>query len=261
MHRRVATRRPAGAAADERGVGGVAEDDFAGGGLHLRVALDAEVRVALVKKFLRERAVRRVAGDAAFAQRLVAEDVRLALLAMAVGAGLVQAREGEAALGFVDVEAVGVVALGTMEFAFENLVVVRQAELCVGLDVAGEARLRRLARVDDELVPTLSAGLDVLAAWPVARLAAGLACEARAVRVEAPVRAGGEGAGVVRVAVGAGVVADEGSALNDWRGRDGALNGGAGTEGERDAGGDEERRDGQPAEELFGRRSHGRSVP
>lgn len=208
----------------------VAEDNVTSGGLRLRVALDAEIYVPLVEELLRERAVRRVAGHAPFAQRLVAEDVGLALLAMAVGARLVQSRGGESTLGFVDVKAVRVVALAAVEFAFKDLVVVRQPELRVGLDVAGEAGFRRLTRVDDELVMPLSAGLDVLAARPVARLATRLAGEARAVRVKAPVCARGEGAGVVRVALSAGLVADEGRALDLRRGGHGALYGRAGTQ-------------------------------
>jgi hypothetical protein len=93
----------------------------------------------------------------------------------------------------------------------------------VRLEMAGEARVRRLARVDDELLPALPARLDVLAPRPVARFAAGLARQARAVRVEAPVRAGGEGARVVRVAVGARGVAHERRALDLRRRGHGAL--------------------------------------
>lgn len=261
MHGRVAARRPAGAATDERGVRGVAKDDFPGGGLHLRVAFDAEIHISLVEEPLREGAVRRVTRDAALAQGLVSENVRLALLAVAVGARLVQARERETVLRFVYVETVCVMALSAVEFAFEDLVVMRQPELRVRLNVAGEAGLRRLAWIDDELVPPLPSCLDVLAARSVARLATGLARETRAVRVEAPVRTGGKSAGVVRVTVGAGLVADNGCAHDSRRSGDGALNGGAGAKSDADAGGDEERRDGQPAEELFGHRSHGRSVP
>ena len=261
MHRRVAARRPAGAAADIVRVPFIPEINFSRRGLHLRVAFDAEVRVALVEQLSREGAVRRVAGHAAFAQGFVTENVRLALLAMAVGARLVESRECEAALGLVDVEAVGVVALAAVELAFEDLMMMRQAELGVGLDVAGEARFRRLARVDDELVAALPTGLNVLAARPVAGLAAGLAGHARAVRVEAPVSTRGEGAGVVRVAVGAGRVADEGCALNGWWRRDCALDGGAGAEGETDARGDEERRNSQPAEDAFASGGHRASVP
>lgn len=160
---------------------GVAEENFPGCGLHLRVALDAEVRVPLVEKFPDERTMRRVAGHAAFAQRFMGEDVRPALFTMAVEARLVKPRERKAALGFVDVEAMRVMALAAVKLAFEHLMVMRQPEFCVRLEVAGEARVRRLARVDDELVPSLPSRLDVLAARPVARLTAGLAGEARTV--------------------------------------------------------------------------------
>lgn len=261
MHGRVAARRPARRAAHERAMRGVAEDDVAGGGLRLRVALDAEVHVALVKEFLREGTMRRVAGNAAFAQRLVPEDVRPGLLAVAVRARLVQAREREAALGLVDVEAVRVVALATVEPAFEDLVTMWQPEFRVRLEVAREARLRRLARIDNELVAALSTRLNVPAARPVAGLAAGLAGEARAVRVETPVRARGESAGVVRVAVGAGGVAGERRPFDGGRSGDGALDGGAGAEDQAATGSEEAERGRQPAEDAFAREAHRRSVP
>lgn len=181
MHCRVTTRRPAGRPAEEGAMCRVAEEDFPGRGLHLRVALDTEVRVPLVEKFPDKGTMRRVAGHAAFAQRLVGKDVRPALLTMAVDARLVEPCEREATLGFMNVEAMRVMALAAVELAFEHLMVMRQPELRVRLEVAGEARVRRLARVDDELVPPLPSRMDVLAARPVARLTASLSGEARTV--------------------------------------------------------------------------------
>lgn len=261
MHSRVTARRPAGCPVDERAVRCVTEDDVASRGLHLRVAFDAEVCVALVEELLREGAVRRVAGDATFAQSLMAEDVRLALLAVTVGTRLVQAREREAALGLVDVEAVCVVALAAVEFAFEDLMMMRQAKFRVRLDVAGKASLRSLARVHNELVPPLPTGLDMLTTRSVARLASGLSCKARTVGVEAPVCARSKGAGVVRMAVGARLIADECRAFDLRRSGDRTLDGGAGAEAQADARSDEQRRGRQPAEDAFAIGGHGQSVP
>lgn len=58
-------------------------EDLAGGGLDLGVALETEVGVTLGQEFLMNRTVGLMAGDAAFTHGFVFEDERPRLLAVA----------------------------------------------------------------------------------------------------------------------------------------------------------------------------------
>ena len=87
VDRLVAAGGPAGAAGEERGVVATADEDDAGRGLLLEVALQAEVGVAALEHLGVHGAVRVVAGDAALAGRLVLEHIRAALLDVALQAG------------------------------------------------------------------------------------------------------------------------------------------------------------------------------
>ena len=91
------------------------------------------------------------------------------LRAMALGAGFVQARQGEAVCGFHYALAVGIVALHTIHFAFDHRMMLRKMEFSADLQVTLEAGFRVLAGIDDEFCP--AAGFDVFAAGTVARFA------------------------------------------------------------------------------------------
>ena len=71
VDRFVAAGRPARALLEASGVIAIADEDFPVGGLLLEVTLEAEIGVALDEQLLVDRAVRRMAGDAALADRFV----------------------------------------------------------------------------------------------------------------------------------------------------------------------------------------------
>jgi hypothetical protein len=118
-----------------------------------------------------------------------------------------------------------VVALDTVHFAFEHGMMLREVEFRVRFEVALKTGGGVLAGIDDELA---AAGLDVFAAGAVAGFATLLAGEAGLFEVQARVRAGREGAADVRVAIHAGMIADERGALDFRWGHDRAVNGGTG---------------------------------
>ena len=88
MHRLVATRRPASALLQAQRVVRSANEQLAAADL-LKVASQAEVRIANLEHLGIDRAVRRVAGRAALAQGLVLEHERSALGGMAAKAEFV----------------------------------------------------------------------------------------------------------------------------------------------------------------------------
>src|SRR5262245_14175953 len=100
MHRRVTTGAPAGALSEEHGVVLVADKNLASEPLDLSVAFQAEVRIALNEELAIDGTMRGVADRAALAQGLVLEDKGARLLAVALRAGLVETRHGQAPGGF-----------------------------------------------------------------------------------------------------------------------------------------------------------------
>jgi hypothetical protein len=122
----VATRSPAGAHVEEGRVIGVADVNVAAGNgraLHLGVAAQAKIGVAFDEHFLVDGAVRIVAGDTTFAQRVVLEDKWPCLVPVALGATLILPRHGQSAGGFHDVHAMRVVALDAVHVAFQDRMV------------------------------------------------------------------------------------------------------------------------------------------
>src|SRR3974377_86788 len=93
VDRRVASRRPAGAHADETGMIDVADIDLPWQHVracHLRVTPEAEVEVRLDEQLGVDGAVRARADGATLAQRRMLEDDRPGLLPMALSARLIQ---------------------------------------------------------------------------------------------------------------------------------------------------------------------------
>src|ERR1700728_4811120 len=88
----MAATAPAGAARDERRMVHIANQQHAGTGLLLEMALQAQVLIARDEHFLVHAAVRIVADGAAFADGFMFEDKRAALLRMALEAGFIRAR-------------------------------------------------------------------------------------------------------------------------------------------------------------------------
>src|SRR6185295_3351296 len=97
VNRFVATGRPTGALLQTSGVIAIADEDFAVGPLLLEMTFEAEVRVALDQHLLVDRAVRRMAGHAAFADRFMFKHKRAALRGVTLEARSVRAQHGDAA--------------------------------------------------------------------------------------------------------------------------------------------------------------------
>jgi hypothetical protein len=206
----VASGRPAGAAPDEIRMRHLSDHKFPGRNvrtLDLDVALEAEIIVALDQELAVDRAMGIVAGDTSVAECFMFENKWPALFAMTLRATLVQARHGEAARGLHDVVPVRIVALDAIHHAFDHGVMLRQAELGVDIEVALEAGARVFTGIHDELAPTAT-DTDVLTGGAMAGFAAVDRSELDIVFRETSVRAQREGAGDIRVAIGAGGVAD-----------------------------------------------------
>jgi hypothetical protein len=146
---------------------------------------------------------------ATFAQGLVFENERPALLAMALAAGFVDARHGQPAAWFKDVAAVWIVALCAIHFLFEHRMMLRQMELALFRPVAFETRRGIFAGIHDEL-PSSAASRNVQASGSVTRFATGQPCSARVLQTDANMCAGRKDSANIRVTFGATFFTDEG---------------------------------------------------
>ena len=136
VHGGVATGGPASASFEEVRVRDFANHEFAGldvRSLHLHVAFQAQIVIALDKELAINRAVWVVAGGATVTDGLVLENEWPALFAMTLRATLVQARHGESAGGLHDVVPVRVVTIDAVHHPFDHGMMLRKPEL--GMDV------------------------------------------------------------------------------------------------------------------------------
>jgi len=101
------------------------------------------------------------------------ENERAGLFAMTLSAVLILARHRQATRWLENVSTVRVVALDAVHSTFDNRMALGQTEFRFGLEVALETAGGVFARVQDEFSAP-AAGLDVLAARPMARFATGL---------------------------------------------------------------------------------------
>lgn len=236
----VAAGGPAGAAINELGVVNFADEELArliGRAVHLDVALETEIVVALGEELPVDGAVGVMAGGAAFAHGFVFVDEGTGLLAMTFGALLIDAGHGEAAGRFHDFVAVRIVALDTIHAAFDDRMMLRKVEQRVDVKMALETGGRVFTGIDDEFL-SATAELHVFAGGTVAGFAAGDVGEFDVVLVKLAVSAGGEEAGDVGVTFDAGGVADVMCTFDMRRCDDGARDGAAGDE---EGGGESER--------------------
>lgn len=155
----------------------LADENMAGGNYRagalthvLRMAAEAEIAVTNDEQLRIDGAVGIVAGNAAFAQRGMLENERMRLRAVALGTAFVQARHRQAAGGFHNVHAVGIVALDAVHLAFDDRVMLREIEFSVRFEMALETRGGVRAGIDDELAAP-AARRDMQAARPVAGFA------------------------------------------------------------------------------------------
>jgi len=244
VDRTVAARAVASALLEVKGVILLANVYPTGTSLHLRMASKAEICIPLGQHLRVYRTVRRVANDAAFAQRFMLEHERSRLIAMALGALLVAPRHGEATSRFHNIFAVRIVTLHAIHSAFEHRMVLRQIEFGVRLQMALEACFWRFTGVDDELASP-PAALNMFAAWSVTRFTPAQANRFRAFDMHPRVRAGWENPRVVRVTFSADFVADIFGAFDLGGRHDGAIDRRARTQnrGNRDEKGQRQKAD------------------
>ena len=134
----VTTGRPARPLAEERGVVAAANDNHAGSCLLLEVALQTEVGVALHQHLIVRRAVRIVAGGAAFADGFVLENKGPALSGVALNASI--AFGGHRRAAALDALAfVRIVAVAAGDFAVLNGMMMRGGKAGLHVQVTGHA--------------------------------------------------------------------------------------------------------------------------
>jgi len=223
MHGGVTSGAPTGPAAQECRVRSFTDENLAAKRRHLCVTFQAQVVVALHQHLVRDRPVRLMADDATFAQRLMLENHRARLLAMAFGATFVQARhacrrpdaERCAMRRFHDVRAVRIMALHAIHSPFQHGMMLRQFELRMNLHMTGKTRLRIAPGVHNQ--PASAAGLYVQAPRAMARFASGGIRVRRAFDMQAYVRARRKHASELAMAINACFVADECCSFDLWR--------------------------------------------
>lgn len=223
---------PATAAVDVFGVVDFTDEKLTGlicHALDLRVAFEAKVVVAFRKQLAVHGTVRIVAGGATFAEGFVLVNEGAGLLAVTLGALLVEARHRQSRRRLHNLVAVGIVTLHAIHSAFDDWMMLREVELGVDIQVALEAGGRILAGVDDEAAAA-AADFDMLTGGAVAGFAAGDVSEPDIVLIELSVGAGGENAGDVGVALDALGVADVAGAFDVRRRNDGPAHRSAGDE-------------------------------
>lgn len=164
------TGTPARAAAQERGMRNVANENIATSGMDLRVAFETKIVVPLHEHLVIDRTVRAVTNRASLPQRFVLVNHHFRLLAMALRAAFILPGKRQAACRFENVRAMRVMALDTIHLPFENRMMLRQFKFGVGIDMALETSVRILAWVHNENTSATSC-LDVFAARTVTGLA------------------------------------------------------------------------------------------
>ena len=214
------------------------------------MALEAQIVVALDEQLRVDRAVRMVANRAAFAQCLVLEHERTGLIAMALGARLVEPRHGQAGGGFENIGAVRVVALHAIHLAFDDGMMLWETEFRVRFQVAVETRGGVCAGIDDEPAAPAARG-DVLAAGPMTGFTTALAGQGGSFAVNACMRTGGKDADIIGMTIVTRLIADVICARDFRRGKNRARNGGTGV---NEQGGEE---DGQREQTAIEPELHG----
>lgn len=165
----MAAGSPTSSDLQKRCVIGVADVNVTGGNiraLHLRVAAQAEIRIAFDEHFSIDRAVWAVASRAAFAQRFVLKNKWTRLGLMTLRATFILPRHREAARWFENVAAVWIVAIHAIHVAFDDRMMLRQIKFRVNVEVALKTGFGIFAGIDDEF--RRAAAADVFAAGTVA---------------------------------------------------------------------------------------------
>ena len=237
MNGGVAACAPTRTAAQKRRVRHIANKNLTAHGLHLRMAFETKIVVALDEHFVCDGAVRLMANGTAFTQSLVFVNDHARLFAMAGGAAFVQARKARCRPGLKravmrGLENIGpmwIVALDAVHSGFQHRMMVGQSELGVHINMTSETGLRFPPGIDYKFAAPAS-GLHVQAARAMAGFTARSLGARRAFEMKTGMRARWKDARDVRVTIDARLIANESSSLNDgWR-HDGALHVGTGSQ-------------------------------
>lgn len=137
----MAAGAPAGASREERTVITSTDEDFAGRGLLLEMALQTKVRITLREHLVMDGAMRIVTGGASLAGRFMLEDERTALRDMALGASVGLAGKIEAT-AFDRMALVGIMTIAAAHFSIFDGMVMRQLETAFHIQMASEANFR-----------------------------------------------------------------------------------------------------------------------
>lgn len=167
----MASRTPAGALAQEQGVGNLSDKYFSCGTGRLSVAFQAQIGIALHQQLAIGRAVGVMTRGAAFAHRFMLKNKRTCLLAMTTGASLILPRHRETRAGFENVRTMRIVALDAIHFVLRHGMMLRQAEGRLDIQVTIETGGGILSGIGNKF-SAATARLDVQAAWTVTRFAA-----------------------------------------------------------------------------------------
>src|ERR1043166_6336374 len=129
------------------------------------MASQAEVAVRNGQHLAINRTMRLMPRRASLAQGSMFKDFLAALLPVATGARLVQARHGQAPAWFENVAAMRIVTLHAAHLFLQHRMVLRQGKLALDISMTSETGLRAAPWVDDKLS---SGRFHVPAGWPVA---------------------------------------------------------------------------------------------
>lgn len=202
----------------------LADDQLAGPGLDLRMALQTKIIIPLHQHLGIDGPMRAVADRAPFAQGFVLESKRPRLFPMALRTRFIQPGHGQAAGRLLDVAAMGIVAFHTIHTILHDGMVVREVDFGVNLQMALKTARWVFAGIDDEFAAPAARG-DVLASSSVARFAPGHAGPFWIVLVKPAVRADREDTRNIRVAIETSLVPDERSAFDFGRSDDRTIHG------------------------------------
>ena len=161
-----------------------------------------------------------MADRAAIAQGFMLEHEGPALFAVTFRAGFVEAGKHQRSLVAMDFAAMRIMALHTIHFIFQDRMMMREPELGVRLDMAGETSGGVLARINDQARPSLTGG-DVFAAGPVAHFTTGSTGELGMIHMHPRMDAGRECFKNRRVTFQARLVSNESGVRNRGRNRPG----------------------------------------
>jgi hypothetical protein len=154
--------------------------------LHLRMALQTQIRITLDQQFSIHRPMRVVAHRATLPQRFVLEYKWPRLLPMTLRAILVQSRHRQSgrqaawrtARRLKNVSPMRVVALNAIHMPLDHRMMLRHSKFSIRLQMTLKARGRILSRIHNEL-PATAARFDMLASRPMTRFATRLSVEPR----------------------------------------------------------------------------------